>query len=58
MRITDFAKLANVHPMTVRRWIKEGRIKAERKTVKGFATAYDIPLAEIQKVTKPEQCDK
>jgi len=57
MRITDFAKLANVHPMTVRRWIKEGRIKAERKNTKGFATVWDIPLSEIQKVTKNE-CDK
>lgn len=50
MKVTEFAEAVGVHPLTVRRWIKEGRIKAEKKMAKGFATHLDIDEKEIKKV--------
>lgn len=50
MKIKDFAKRVGVHPLTVRRWIKEGKIKATRKQLKGFVYCLDIDETEIKKV--------
>lgn len=58
MKITEFAEAVGVHPLTVRRWIKEGRIKAEKKTAKGFATFLDIDKDEIKKVVKDDAAGK
>ncbi len=51
MKITEFAKRAGVHPLTVRRWIKEGKITAVRKQSKGFVFYLDIDESELKKVT-------
>lgn len=51
MKITDFAKKVGVHPLTVRRWIREGKITAEKKQLKGFVFYLDIDENEIKKVT-------
>lgn len=51
MKVTEFAKRVGVHPLTVRRWIKEGKIAAEKKQLKGFVFYLDIDENEIKKVT-------
>lgn len=58
MKVPEFAEAVGVHPLTVRRWIKEGRIKAEKKTAKGFATFLDIDKDEIKKVIKDDAAGK
>lgn len=50
MNISEFAKKVGVHPLTVRRWIKEQKITADRKQLKGFVYYWDIDEKEIKKV--------
>lgn len=50
MNISEFAKKVGVHPLTVRRWIKERKITATRKQLKGFVYYWDIDKDEIKKV--------
>lgn len=50
MKITEFAKAAHVHPLTVRRWIKEGRVTATKKQLRGFVLYLDIEESELKKV--------
>lgn len=50
MKIKEFAKAVGVHPLTVRRWIKEGKVKATRKQLRGFVYYLDIDGSEKQKV--------
>ena len=52
MNISEFAKKVGVHPLTVRRWIRERKITADRKQLKGFVFYLDIPEEEIKKVIK------
>lgn len=54
MKITEFAKAVGVHPLTVRRWIKEGKVKATRKQLRGFVFYLDIAESEKQKVLENE----
>lgn len=54
MKVTEFAKAAGVHPLTVRRWIKEGKIRASKKQLKGFSYFLDIDESEIKKVKQDE----
>lgn len=58
MKITDFAKAVGVHPLTVRRWIKEGKIKATRKQLRGFVYYLDIHKDETKKVITDETTNK
>lgn len=55
MTISEFAKVAHVHPLTVRRWIKEGKIVATKKAIKPFVLAYEIADEELKKVMPNEQ---
>lgn len=52
MNISEFAKAVGVHPLTVRRWIKERKITATRKQLKGFVNYWYIDEKEIKKVIK------
>lgn len=52
MNISEFAKKVGVHPLTVRRWIRERKITAARKQLKGFTYYWDIDENEIKKVIK------
>lgn len=54
MNISDFAKKVGVHPLTVRRWIRERKITADRKQLKGFVYFLDIDEKEIKKVIKDD----
>lgn len=54
MNISEFAKEVGVHPLTVRRWIKERKITATRKQLKGFVYYWDIDKDEIKKVIKDD----
>lgn len=54
MNISDFAKKVGVHPLTVRRWIRERKITAARKQLKGFTYYWDIDENEIKKVIKDD----
>lgn len=55
MKVSEFAKAAHVHPLTVRRWIKDGKITATKKAIKPFVLAYEIADEELTKVIKPKQ---
>ena len=55
MKVSEFAKRMGVHPLTVRRWIKEGKITATKKAIKPFVLAYEIADEELTKVIKPKQ---
>ena len=57
MKVTEFAEAVGVHPLTVRRWIKEGKIKATKKQLKGFSFFLEINADEIKKV-KGDDTDK
>lgn len=54
MNISEFAKKVGVHPLTVRRWIRERKITAVRKQLKGFTYYWDIDENEIKKVIKDD----
>ena len=54
MNISEFAKKVGVHPLTVRRWIKERKITATRKQLKGFVYYWNIDKDEIKKVIKDD----
>lgn len=54
MNISEFAKKVGVHPLTVRRWIRERKITAVRKQLKGFTYYWDIDGNEIKKVIKDD----
>lgn len=58
MKITEFAKAAHVHPLTVRRWIKEGRVTATKKQLRGFVFYIDIAEDELKKVISNNNGDK
>lgn len=58
MKITEFAKAAHVHPLTVRRWIKERRITATKKQLRGFVLYLDIEESELKKVIPNNNGDK
>ncbi len=55
MKVSEFAKAAHVHSLTVRRWIKEGKITATKKAIKPFVLAYEIADEELKKIIKPKQ---
>lgn len=55
MKVSEFAKRMGVHPLTVRRWIKEGKITATKKQLKPFVFAYEIADEELKKVMPNEQ---
>ncbi len=57
MKVTEFAEAVGVHPLTVRRWIKEGKIKATKKHWKGFLYFLEINADEIKKI-KSDDTDK
>ena len=57
MKVTEYAETVGVHPLTVRRWIKEGKIKASKKQLKGFLFFLEIDPDEIKKV-KSDDTDK
>lgn len=42
MNATEVAKLLGTHPENVRRWIREGKIKANKK-----GRSFDIPQSEV-----------
>lgn len=58
MKVTEFAEAVGVHPLTVRRWIKEGKIKATKKQLKGFSFFLEINADEIKKVKSDDDTDK
>lgn len=55
MKVSEFAKAAHVHHLTVRRWIKDGKIAATKKAIKPFVLAYEIADEELKKIIKPKQ---
>lgn len=58
MKITEFAKEVGVHPLTVRRWIREGKVKATRKQLRGFVYYLDIDESEKQKLLENENANR
>jgi len=53
VNVASFAKLAkNVHPETVRYWIKTGRIKATNLYPNSLRPTYRIEVGELEKVLK------
>lgn len=59
MKVTEFAKAAGVHPLTVRRWIKEGKVTATKVQIKPFVLALDLSENELKKVIiRPKQDDE
>lgn len=56
MKVSEFAKRSGVHPLTVRRWIKEGKVTATKVQIKPFVLALDLSEDELKKVIiKPKQ---
>ena len=57
MKVSEFAKKCGVHDLTVRRWIKEGKIVATKVPIKPFVFALDIADEELKKILikKPKQ---
>lgn len=56
MKVSEFAKRMGVHPLTVRRWIKEGKVTATKIQIKPFVLALDLSEDELKRVMiKPKQ---
>lgn len=56
MKVIEFAKRMGVHPLTVRRWIKEGKVTATKVQIKPFVLALDLSEDELKKIMiKPKQ---
>ena len=56
MKVSEFAKRMGVHTLTVRRWIKEGKVTATKVQIKPFVWVLDLSEDELKKLMiKPKQ---
>lgn len=45
----EAARLLGIHPITLSRWIKDGKVKHQKSTV-GKRPNYKIPWSEVQRL--------
>jgi len=56
MKINDYAKKMEIHPVTVRRWIREGKIRALKTP--GGGTRVLLEEKENQVIIRKEDKDE
>ncbi|MEM3426730.1 helix-turn-helix domain-containing protein [Hydrogenobacter thermophilus] len=49
IKVSDIALLFGVSTMTVRRWIKEGKLEGYKLPAKGTTAEYRIPVLSVKK---------
>lgn len=47
--VSEFAKHVSVAPETVRRWIREGKLKAKKVRPKGLKEVWGIEKSELKR---------
>jgi len=50
LTVNEFAEIANVHPLTVHRWLKAGKIEGKK-----FENRWRISKEELKKILPDEK---
>jgi excisionase family DNA binding protein len=51
--VQDAAELLQVHPQTVRVWLRQGKLKG--RLIGGRKSGYRIPASEIERLLSPDE---